>query len=398
MFAALAVVLVIELLTFGGVTREVWLGTLCLSIAGFAVLFSVQAIRGVLNFRLLAAVASILVLSLLIGAQLSAALLAGAWAWYAATRSPQRLSRFFHVLIVIAVFESLLGMFQYFVQPGWIFGYQNMFNRVSGTLINHNHYAGLLEMLGFIPFGLAYTRLRQDDSAKAYLYLLVTALMALAIVFSLSRMGMGSFFMALLVVFILMKFRDSEGNIERNLGLGFLGLVLAGIMWIGVDVVVDRYGQLITTSESAESAGSRMGVYHDTLKMISENPLGVGHGKYQDIFRRYQSGDAEMLFDHTHNDYLETAAEWGILPAAIFWFLIFAALARAIRLFFTIESTTQRGILLSCIGGIVALLIHSLADFNLQIPVNATLFFALVGVTIAFPLDASQGEADFIEE
>jgi len=60
---------------------------------------------------------------------------------------------------------------QYFIAPGWIFGYTNS-GAVSGTLINRNHFAGLLEMLIPVAFGLAYIAARRHrDTARAYVYL-----------------------------------------------------------------------------------------------------------------------------------------------------------------------------------------------------------------------------------
>ncbi len=101
-----------------------------------------------------------------------------------------------------------------------------------------------------------------------------------------------------------------------------------------------------------------------------------------------------VLFDHAHNDYLENAAEWGVIPAIAFWALIIFVLARSIYIFPSIESSIERGILLTCIGSISSLMIHGLADFNLQIPVNATLFFVFVGIAAAFPLNMSFADED----
>src|SRR5262249_53465562 len=147
--------LAVELLTFGGVQREVWLAAFFVAIAAFGCLFILQIARGRLDLPVFVAVATLPSLSPLLGAQFLASLLAGAWIWQACRTAPQRILRFFSVLIIVGLLEATLGLFQYFVQPGWILGYQNMFNRVSGTLINHNHYAGLLELLIFVPLGLA---------------------------------------------------------------------------------------------------------------------------------------------------------------------------------------------------------------------------------------------------
>ena len=54
----------------------------------------------------------------------------------------------------------------------------------------------------------------------------------------------------------------------------------------------------------------------------------------------------------------------------------------------------QRGILLVCIGAIFTILVHSLTDFNLQIPSNAMLFFTFIGISLALPLPEKEQATD----
>jgi hypothetical protein len=49
------------------------------------------------------------------------------------------------------------------------------------------------------------------------------------------------------------------------------------------------------------------------------------------------------------------------------------------------------GMALGCGGGIVAMLVHSLLDFNLQLPSNALLFLALTAVVSNIGTAASGG-------
>ena len=388
MFASFILIVVAELLMFGGVLRESWLGALLFAIAVIAITLAKQIATGKVDVRFVLAVLAIFALSLLAGLRFTPPLLVGVWMWYACKKAPGRVLRLLHALLIIGALEALLGLYQHSVEPGWIFGYHNVFNRVSGTLINHDHYAGLLELLIFIPIGLAYTQWVRHQTALAYLYMLAAALMGLALVFSVSRMGMASFVFGLSTIIVLIKLRGVERTLPRSVGLGFVAAIAAAAMWIGMDSVIQRYGELIGP-EQRQMAEGRPALYRDTLRMIAAHPWGVGPEKYQDIFRTYQRYDGNVLFDHAHNDYLETAAEWGVLPALLFWALIFAAVVRTARLFFVSELKAERGMLLACIGSIVALMIHGLADFNLQIPVNATLFFAFVGIALAFPLNVS---------
>src|SRR5262249_27193612 len=145
--------------------------------------------------------------------------------------------------------------------------------------------------------------------------------------------------------------------------------LLAGAFWIGVDGIVQRYSELV--GQDAILREGRILVYRDALRMIGANPAGVGTGNFQDRYRQYQTFRPDLLFDHAHNDYLETAAEWGVPLAAVFWAFLFFSLIRCVRLFVSIESAEQRGVLLSCMGAMFAILVHSFTDFSLQIPSNA---------------------------
>jgi len=161
----------------------------------------------------------------------------------------------------------------------------------------------------------------------------------------------------------------------------FFGLLAGGALWIGMENIFARYEELLQQDEML-SAG-RLDLSRDTLKMIVANPLGIGAGKYQDVFRQYQTFHTESLFDHAHNDYLEITAEWGILGSLVFWVSIVLILISAARAFAHHPIPARRGGLLACAGALFAILVHSTTDFNLQIPSNAMLFFSFVGIALA---------------
>jgi O-antigen ligase len=158
-------------------------------------------------------------------------------------------------------------------------------------------------------------------------------------------------------------------------------LVIAGAAWIGVDALIGRYSSLVDSNETVNEA--RPIIFRDTVRMIADHPWGVGHDNYADAFRQYQTTRLNLLFDHAHNDYLETVAEWGILPGVLFWAGVLALIVRSVRVFRASDSSRVRGILLGSIGAVVTIMIHSLADFNLQIPSNAMLFFVALGIAAA---------------
>jgi len=383
MFVVLLLLIVYALLTFGAVLPTSWyllsFGWLVI-VAGLVIHISIRQKRlSVSNSILLLFTSASLALLL---PKFAVALCAAAWAAVAADGDEKRTLWFLRALLMVGTLEALLGLIQFLVSPGWIFGYMNLSSRSSGTLINRNHFAGLLEMLAPIAVGFAYIAMRRyREPARSYVFLLAATVIGLAICFSLSRAGMLTFFLTIVFLVGLVRMREARRRLALGIGLSVFGLVIAGAAWMGIDVIVTRYAQLL--EQDAVINEGRLIVFRDTVRMIADNPLGVGMGRYQDYFRRYQTFRPEFLFDHAHNDYLETTSELGVPLAILFWGAVFYILSRAARAFLSEGSPERRGILLASSGGVFAMLVHSLTDFNLQIPSNAMIFFSFVGIAFA---------------
>jgi O-antigen ligase len=98
------------------------------------------------------------------------------------------------------------------------------------------------------------------------------------------------------------------------------------------------------------------------------------------------------MVEQSHNDYLQIMADGGIFGALIaLSFILLAArdIARASRH----SSRTMSGTALGAGGGMFALFVHSLFDFNFQIPSNALLFLVLTSVVSQIASEATKGRA-----
>jgi O-antigen ligase len=87
-----------------------------------------------------------------------------------------------------------------------------------------------------------------------------------------------------------------------------------------------------------------------------------------------QSVFLNLLVDHAHCDYLEAASELGLPGGTLLFGSVFWIVALAIRRYRKIEDSFDAAVCLGCIGSIIAILVHSLADFNLYIPANGLVF------------------------
>ncbi|MEP7274433.1 MAG: O-antigen ligase family protein, partial [Acidobacteriota bacterium] len=123
---------------------------------------------------------------------------------------------------------------------------------------------------------------------------------------------------------------------------------------------------------------TRFGAY--TWKMIKANPVtGVGLGAYRSAFPIYTRNDGSLQVSQAHNDYLQILADGGIIGGFLaIWFIVevFRACAAGLK-----SRDPWRGLMALGVGaGFFSLLVHSLFDFNLQIPSTALLFLVLAGI------------------
>jgi O-antigen ligase len=99
----------------------------------------------------------------------------------------------------------------------------------------------------------------------------------------------------------------------------------------------------------------------------------------------YQRSGLSLHYAQAHNDYLQLAADGGllvVLPAAVA-LATFAAVARS-----RFAQTNNRAIdwlRVGAVCGIVSVGLQELVDFSLQIPANAALFAVLCGMAIRRP-------------
>ena len=95
-----------------------------------------------------------------------------------------------------------------------------------------------------------------------------------------------------------------------------------------------------------------------------------------------------MRYYRAHNDYLQITSEIGLPVTPIILWMIIALYGRGFKKM-KHRSRFVRGISLGAMSGITAMLVHSLGDFNLQIPADALLFTALVAL-VAAPLPSNR--------
>jgi O-antigen ligase len=256
-----------------------------------------------------------------------------------------------------------------------------------GPYVNHNHYAGLMEML--TPFPLVLALSRHTEGNRKLVVAGIAALMAGTIFLSGSRGGMLAFAAEVIVLAMLLRKR---GDWKQPIALGvFLAVMIGFLIWLGGNELTRRLVSIQSETRQELTGGVRLTIDRDCLHMFRDKPLlGWGLGTFPVVYPRYRTFYTSFFVNQAHNDYLQLLVETGIVGFGIaIWFLVLTFRGAGTKLHNwteTVNGTLTVSLLLGCVG----ILVHSFLDFNLQIPANAALFYVLCALAAARPFQESQ--------
>jgi O-antigen ligase len=172
--------------------------------------------------------------------------------------------------------------------------------------------------------------------------------------------------------------RPSPATLKRvGAAVAVVVVITLGVIWIGAEGIINRAADSVDQmrgSDSQDELFSRTEIWKDSWKMIREHPVtGVGLGAYKTVFPIYARHNGMLLVEYVHNDYIQSLTDGGIvggLLALAFVLLILRAMLRGMKS----DDPMLAGLAIGCGAGVCSLLVHSMFDFNLQIPSNALLF------------------------
>lgn len=302
--------------------------------------------------------------------------------------SRERLRGLANFLVVFGLALAVFALVQHFTWEGRLFWFRPTTSTGAGTggpFVNRNHFAGYMEMLIPIAAMLALSRRAKLESRLFYGF--AAAIMGVAEVASLSRGGIVSLAAGTLFIAAMSsKVRDSSDATAKSpfifhpatLITLMLAAIIAGVVWVGADF--DILKRIASDPLTTGSAIDRKGLWVDTLAIFRAHPiLGVGLGAFQTVYPIYGHGDGSVSIEFAHNDYLQILSDGGLVGAAIaVWFL--AVITRNVAQTAKNSDPVMRALGLGSGAGVLALLVHSLFDFNLQIPSNALLFLLLCAI------------------
>jgi O-antigen ligase len=272
-----------------------------------------------------------------------------------------------------AIFALVQG---FIFAPNMVYGMVKTQGTGFGSYINRNHYAGLMEML--IPFGLVISSFRSVPRSLRVLSIFGSLVMVTSIFASRSRGGMLSVTIAV-GVFVFHYWRNEHHGKRMRTLLIALALSAAFIAYFAYDRVASR-----SVMEAGDSM--RWQITRDSIHLLAQHPLlGSGLGTFTAVYPQVRSFPTDLFVNAAHNDYVQLAVETGLLGVLFTAAFLLLVLRNAFQWIHRAQQDWFSAVTLAATIGMVALLIHSLLDFNLEIPVNAATFAFVAGLVSARP-------------
>ena len=337
---------------------------------------------------------------------LGAAFLAGLALFFAGTcraLAVVRASTVVRGVIAVGLIVALIAIAQAASDSPRVYGFwwpRKIGSPPAAPLINENHLAGWLLMAfsmagAYLCSGMASSRftsgsewrermlwLTSREGSVTLLAGLGAFVVAVAVIVTGSVSGVASFLVVCFVLSRCLAWRARDAPAPLLLRVALIALPVAAIAWVGFDVV----GQEVAAA-SWSDIGGRLPIWRDTLSIIRDFPLtGAGWNTYGIAMLTYQTGRPGVHVVEAHNEYLQIAAEGGVLVGLpVLWLII--AFVRQVRLRFREAADDIRihWLRIGAVAGIAALAMQSLVDFSLQMPGNAVLFTLLVAIAVHRP-------------
>ncbi len=293
-------------------------------------------------------------------------------------------SRIRRLVVLLSVFGFVFAFFailQSVLSPGKIYGiYEARFAVPFGSFVNRHNFAAYMEMTMGLPLGMLFAGAVARD--KRLLYITGIALMGVALIMSGSRGGLVAFLAQVIFLIIMTTGSKSRGRLFLKVGFASLLItaVVIGSIFIGGESSLTRIAETATSRDVTTDRGH---IWAVTTNVIANTmPLGAGFGALGVAYTPYDSYSGLERVEQAHNDYLQVAADAGIVGIAIGLFFLFTLFRNGLSAANS-ENAYRRGVAIGALAGCFAVLVHSIFDFVLHTTAISLLFITLMALIAA---------------
>jgi len=308
--------------------------------------------------------------------------------------SPKQRRLLFTGVIVLALIQLYPALIQFTQGNGWMpldWAQRRAAQgwRASGFFISPNNFAGFMELAALMATSLALWGRTSWVPRMLFAYAALAS--AAGVMISGSRGGYLSLTAGLGVIAILsllawgrQRERDPLGAVAVAGGL--LVIVSGGLFWaLQSSAVSERIAQI------NDPQNMRLLLWRSALQQFDLSPIwGTGGFSFLYFGRLFRDPLVQNDPIHVHNDYIQLLADYGSVGGVLFLCLLIAHLRAGTEGFRHLVKKAGDGdsvsygdrlpLLIGSLAGLAAYIVHSVVDFNMQLPINAVVMAMLLGV------------------
>jgi O-antigen ligase len=167
-------------------------------------------------------------------------------------------------------------------------------------------------------------------------------------------------------------------------GVAVLAIVVGltfSVVWMGGQELATKMAQGEGVVEP-EAGTTRTQIWSSTWQLIKHRPLtGVGFGTYFLAIPQFQTGSGRLKLEQAHNDYLDLAANGGLIAVLIALCFVGLVAWRA-RASLKSGDSFRRAAALGAIAALISVAVHSFVDFGLQVTGIAVIALAMTVIAV----------------
>ncbi|MBN2528134.1 MAG: O-antigen ligase family protein [Deltaproteobacteria bacterium] len=263
--------------------------------------------------------------------------------------------------------------------------FQNM--EVSAPLINPNHMAALLSICAFVSIGLA---LNFEEKSRRALFVTFSVFTGGALMLTLSRGGIAAFVAGQLAFITLMILRNTMlrkfGAKREFSSIAWLPVALAFSLMLGMlaagDAIVGEY---------LDGDATKLGIWKEAGPLYGMYPwVGCGRGGFMMVFPQVSNWTSHITFTHAENVVVQLLVDYGLIFGPLVLLAFTIAVSKRI-LGIPVRSTTM-----AMTAALIAIGVHNMVDFNLEIPGVAVVAIAVLAVLTVSNPRAARGHRNWI--
>jgi O-antigen ligase len=321
--------------------------------------------------------------------------------------------RFVEALTGFGAVLAVIGFVQKSMSDRYLYGFWELeIGRTPfGPFVNRNHFAGWMVMALPLTLALLVAGIDQGmrglkggwrnrvlwfsspEANRLILVALAAVLMALSLMLTMSRSGMTAFALSMLITGWFIA-RGIHTRSRRLTAAAFLAVLVAiVVLWTGPTVLAARFG-----AADWGEFNNRKGAWIDAWGVARDFPIaGTGLNTYWAAALFYQQHEMAYFFAQAHNDYLQVAAEGGLL-VAVPAFVCLAIFVRDVRRTMRgARPETAEWLRAGAVASLIAIAFQETVEFSLQMPGNAALFAGVCAIALHKPCAAKDNEDRCLE-